>query len=57
MEVITFPSDRDEEQIREERKAARKEEKRRRRELERENRRSRSDLTRIREIFEGPQKP
>lgn len=57
VEVITFPSDRDEEQIREERKAARKEEKRRRRELERENRRSRSDLTRIREIFEGPQKP
>jgi hypothetical protein len=55
--VITFPSNRDEEQIREERKAARREEKRRRRELERESRRSRNDLTRIREIFEGPQKP
>ena len=61
--VIT--SDRDEEeiredredQIREERKAARREEKRRRRELERDSRRSRNDLTRIREIFEGPQKP
>jgi len=61
--VITS-SDRDEEeiredreeQIREERKAARKEEKRRKRQLERE-RKSRNDLTRIREIFEGPQKP
>jgi hypothetical protein len=64
--VITFPSTRDEEQIRKEReeriredlKAARKEEKRRKHELvEREKRRSRDQLTRIREIFEGPQKP
>lgn len=55
--VITFPSDRDEEQIREQRKAARREAKERRRQLERESRRSRNDLTRIREIFEGPQKP
>ena len=62
--VITPASDRDEEeireeredQIREERKAARKEEKRRKRQLERE-RKARNDLTRIREIFEGPQKP
>ena len=63
--VITSSSDRDEEdireereeQIREERKAARREAKQRRRQLERESRRSRNDLTRIREIFEGPQKP
>ncbi|MGI8836610.1 MAG: hypothetical protein ACR2H4_08230 [Pyrinomonadaceae bacterium] len=55
--VITSSSDRDEEQIREERKAARREAKERRRQLERESRRSRNDLTRIREIFEGPQKP
>ena len=64
--VITSPSDLDEEEIREEReeqirkerKAARKAEKRRRDELlEREKRRSRDELTRIREIFEGPQKP
>jgi hypothetical protein len=62
--VITSSSDRDqenireerEEQMREERKAARKEEKRRQRQLERE-RKARNDLSRIREIFEGPQKP
>ncbi len=55
--VITASSDREEEQIREERKAARREAKERRRQLERESRRSRNDLTRIREIFEGPQNP
>jgi hypothetical protein len=64
--VITFRTTHDEEQIRkereeqsdDERKAARKEEKRRKHELvEREKRRSRDELTRIREIFEGPQRP
>ncbi len=57
VEVITASSDREEEQIREERKAARREARERRRQLERESRRSRNDLTRIREIFEGPQNP
>jgi hypothetical protein len=51
VDVLTFPSSRDE------RKAARRQAKERKRELERESRRSRNDLTRIREIFEGPQKP
>jgi hypothetical protein len=55
--VLTFPSNSDEQQARDERKAARKEAKERKRQLERESRRSRDDLTRIREIFEGPQKP
>ncbi|MEP6741878.1 MAG: hypothetical protein ABJB61_05215 [bacterium] len=51
--VLTSSSARDE------LKAARREAKERIRELERESRgrRSRNDLTRIREIFEGPQKP
>ncbi len=57
IEVLTFPSNSDEKQAREERKTARKEAKERRRELERESRKSRDDLMRIREIFEGPQKP
>jgi hypothetical protein len=51
VDVLTFPSSR------EERKAARRQAKERKRELERESRKSRNDLTRIREIFEGPQKP
>ena len=51
VDVLTFPSSR------EERKAARRQARERKRELERESRKSRNDLTRIREIFEGPQKP
>jgi hypothetical protein len=51
VDVLTFPS------TREERKAARRQARERKRELERESRKSRNDLTRIREIFEGPQKP
>jgi hypothetical protein len=51
VDVLTFPSSR------EERAAARRQAKERKRELERESRKSRNDLTRIREIFEGPQKP
>ena len=50
VEVLTYPS------TREERKAARRVAKEQRRDFERENRRSR-DLTRIREIFEGTQRP
>ena len=58
VDVLTSPSTPDEMQAREERQA-RKEAKKRIRELERESRdrKSRNDLTRIREIFEGPQKP
>jgi len=58
VDVLTSSSTPDEMQAREERKARREAEKRIR-ELEREsrNRKSRNDLTRIREIFEGPQKP
>ncbi len=58
VDVLTSPSTPDEAQAREERKA-RREVKKRIRELERESRnpKSRNDLTRIREIFEGPQKP
>ena len=48
--VLTYPSSR------EERKAARRLAKERKRELERQDRRAR-DLTRIREIFEGTQRP
>lgn len=47
--IMVFPSNAD----KEERKAARREAKERKRELERESR----DLRRIREIFEGPQRP
>ncbi|HEX9544828.1 MAG TPA: hypothetical protein VF955_06560 [Pyrinomonadaceae bacterium] len=58
VDVLTSPSSPDEAQAREERKA-RREVKKRIRELERESRnpKSRNDLSRIREIFEGPQKP
>lgn len=58
VDVLTSPSALDEMQAREERQA-RKEARKRIRELERESRdrKSRNDLTRIREIFEGPQKP
>ena len=58
VDVLTFPSTSEEMQAREERKI-RREAKKRIRELERESRdfRSRNDLTRIREIFEGPQRP
>ena len=55
VDVLTSAAKLDEKQDREERRA-RKEAKRRIRELERESR-SRNDLTHIREIFEGPQKP
>jgi hypothetical protein len=48
--VLSYPS------TREERKAARRLAKQQQREFERENRRNR-DLTRIREIFEGTQRP
>jgi len=51
VDVLTFPSSR------EERIAARRQARARKKELERESRRSRDDLTHIREIFEGPQKP
>jgi hypothetical protein len=53
VDVLTFPSNRAE------RRAARRQAKEQRKELERESRdrKSRNDLTRIREIFEGPQKP
>jgi hypothetical protein len=58
IDVLTFPSTPEEMQAREERQA-RKEARKRIRELERESRnpKSRNDLTRIRDIFEGPQKP
>lgn len=58
VDVLTSPSTAEEMQAREERQA-RREAKKRIRELERESRdrKSRNDLTRIREIFEGPQKP
>jgi len=51
VDVLTFPS------TGEERKAARRQAKERKKEMERESQKSRNDLTRIREIFEGPQKP
>lgn len=58
VDVLTFPSTHEETQAREERKI-RREARKRIRELEREGRdpKSRNDLTRIREIFEGPQRP
>jgi hypothetical protein len=58
VDVLTSPSAAAEMQAREERQA-RKEARKRIRELERESRdrKSRNDLTRIQEIFEGPQKP
>ncbi|MBA2705643.1 MAG: hypothetical protein H0U60_17525 [Blastocatellia bacterium] len=58
VDVLTFPSTPEEMQAREERKI-RREARKRIRELERESRdpKSRNDLTRIREIFEGPQRP
>lgn len=58
VDVLTSSSAHDEMLAREERKA-RKDARKRIRELERDSRnpRSRNDLTRIREIFEGPQKP
>lgn len=57
VDVLTSPSNGDERLTHEERKAARREARERKRELERQSRRSRDDLTRIREIFEGPQRP
>jgi hypothetical protein len=51
VDVLTFPSSR------EERLASRRQARERKKQLERESRKSRDDLTRIREIFEGPQKP
>jgi hypothetical protein len=57
VDVLTSPSTTEEMQAREERQI-RREAKKRIRELERESRNPRSrDLTRIREIFEGPQRP
>jgi hypothetical protein len=58
VDVLTSPSSDNEMLAREERRA-RKEARKRIRELERESRnpKSRNDLTRIRDIFEGPQKP
>lgn len=58
VDVLTFRSTSEEMQAREERKI-RREARKRIRELERESRdpKSRNDLTRIREIFEGPQRP
>jgi hypothetical protein len=55
VDVLTFPSN--SQLTHEERQAARREAKARKQELERERRRSRDELTRIREIFEGPQRP
>jgi hypothetical protein len=58
VDVLASPSSDNEMLAREERRA-RKEARKRIRELERESRnpKSRNDLTRIRDIFEGPQKP